>query len=80
MAEAEKTAPEHHVQAPEDTVHEGHVGEIPAGWRYKQLKIGPLKLPWYASPQVQLVMVALVCFLCPGMLLSAMFLVCHHMY
>lgn len=67
MADAEKTAAEHSVQSPEEAVHEGHTTEIPKGWRYKQLKIGPLKFPWYASPQVQLVMVAFVCFLCPGM-------------
>lgn len=80
MADGAKTAAEHHVQAPEDTIHGEHVGEIPAGWRYKQLKIGPLKLPWYASPQVQLVMVALVCFLCPGMHCLACFPVRHHEY
>ncbi|KAL1975840.1 hypothetical protein VTN31DRAFT_4232 [Thermomyces dupontii] len=34
---------------------------------YKQLMIGPLTLPWYASPETQLVIVSLVCFLCPGM-------------
>jgi len=40
---------------------------LPQGWRYKQLKIGSLKLPWYASPKFQLFMVAIVCFMCPGM-------------
>lgn len=67
MADAEKSATEHSVQSPEESSQEGQTLEIPKGWRYKQLKIGPLKLPWYASPQVQLVMVAFVCFLCPGM-------------
>ncbi|KAM0813080.1 putative UNC93-like protein [Seiridium cardinale] len=38
----------------------------PAGWMYKGLKIGKWEL-WYASPKVQLFMVAMVCFLCPGM-------------
>lgn len=67
MADAEKIATEHtDVESPEESAHEGQIGEIPKGWRYKQLKIGPLKLPWYASPQVQLIMVAFVCFLCPG--------------
>ncbi|KAL1963035.1 hypothetical protein VTN77DRAFT_8783 [Rasamsonia byssochlamydoides] len=44
-------------------------GEIPrpAGWMYKSRKIGPISIPWYASPRVQLGMVAFVCFLCPGM-------------
>lgn len=39
----------------------------PKGWMYKSIKIGPLTLPWYASPKTQLFLVALVCFLCPGM-------------
>lgn len=38
----------------------------PAGWMYKGIKLGKREL-WYASPQVQLLMVAMVCFLCPGM-------------
>lgn len=40
---------------------------LPAGWMYKQRKIGSLTIPWYASPKVQLFMVAMVCFMCPGM-------------
>ncbi|CRG87061.1 UNC93-like protein C922,05c [Talaromyces islandicus] len=40
---------------------------LPRGWMYKQLKIGPWALPWYASPKFQLGVVAFVCFLCPGM-------------
>ncbi|KAI9881267.1 MAG: hypothetical protein M1830_005553 [Pleopsidium flavum] len=39
----------------------------PKAWIYKPLKLGPLSLPWYASPPTQLTMVAFVCFLCPGM-------------
>lgn len=35
----------------------------PAGWMYKNIG----KLGWYASPKVQLGMVAFVCFMCPGM-------------
>lgn len=34
------------------------------GWKYRRF----FGLPYYASPQVQLVLVAFVCFLCPGML------------
>ena len=64
---------EHHVDSPEESTHEGQMtGEIPKGWKYKQIKIGPITLPWFASPQVQLVMVALVCFLCPGEFESSM--------
>lgn len=36
-------------------------------WMYKQLSIGRWKLPWFASPMVQLLLVSFVCFLCPGM-------------
>jgi hypothetical protein len=36
---------------------------IVSGWRYRRF----FGLPYYASPQVQLVLVAFVCFLCPGM-------------
>ncbi|KAF2226459.1 major facilitator superfamily domain-containing protein [Elsinoe ampelina] len=39
----------------------------PAGWKYKQFKIGPVTLPWYASPPTQLALIAFVCFMCPGM-------------
>lgn len=38
-----------------------------AAWMYKPIKLGPLTLPWFASPPSQLTFVALVCFLCPGM-------------
>jgi hypothetical protein len=40
---------------------------LPQGWMYRQRKIGSLVIPWYASPKVQLLMVSMVCFLCPGM-------------
>jgi MFS family permease len=36
-------------------------------WMYKTTKIGPVKIPGYASPPFQLALVAFVCFLCPGM-------------
>lgn len=39
----------------------------PAGWMYKSSKIGKFSTSWYASPRIQLGMVAFVCFLCPGM-------------
>jgi hypothetical protein len=38
----------------------------PAGWMYKGFKIGKSEL-WYASPKAQLLLVAFICFLCPGM-------------
>jgi MFS family permease len=36
-------------------------------WMYKRFKLGPISLPAYATPQFQVVFVAFVCFLCPGM-------------
>jgi MFS family permease len=41
--------------------------ERPSGWRYRDFKIGPVRIPWYASPPTQVVIVAFVFFLCPGM-------------
>ncbi|RBR08013.1 uncharacterized protein FIESC28_10433 [Fusarium coffeatum] len=41
-------------------------GFRPKGWMYKTLRLGRMEL-WYASPKVQLFMVSIVCFLCPGM-------------
>lgn len=38
----------------------------PSGWMYKGFNIFHREL-WYASPKVQLFLVAMVCFLCPGM-------------
>lgn len=40
---------------------------LPPGWLYRRFRLGKHQSPWYASPKVQLVLVALVCFLCPGM-------------
>lgn len=36
-------------------------------WMYKRPKIGPWTIPAYTSPQFQILFVAFVCFLCPGM-------------
>lgn len=36
-------------------------------WMHKSIKLGPLTIPAYATPQFQIIFVALVCFLCPGM-------------
>ncbi|KAL2168394.1 hypothetical protein VTG60DRAFT_7307 [Thermothelomyces hinnuleus] len=63
----EKHATEPTAEAPglrlEDTT--GPI-ERPKGWMYKGFRIGAKEI-WYASPIVQLLMVAMVCFLCPGM-------------
>ncbi|KAF8846621.1 hypothetical protein BDZ45DRAFT_812191 [Acephala macrosclerotiorum] len=63
MAEARKTT---NTQSPTHSVESREV-EIPTGWKYKSLKLGPITLPWYASPESQLILVSFVCFLCPGM-------------
>ncbi len=44
-------------------------GPAPKGkpWMYKSTRLGPIKIPCYASPPFQLALVAFVCFLCPGM-------------
>ena len=54
---------------PSDPIDEETVGAEgrPEGWMYREIKIGPIRIPWYASPKTQLTMVAFVCFMCPGM-------------
>jgi len=71
MAADKDTAPEV-ADSPVDETHDinEYVGEPaarPSGWMYRQHKIGKYTIPWYAHPKTQLTMVALVCFLCPGM-------------
>jgi hypothetical protein len=62
-APVETTAPFHDSS---QAVHDGpHELVLPGGWKYKVLN--QKHHVWYASPKFQLVMVALVCFLCPGM-------------
>lgn len=39
----------------------------PNNWIYRPLSFAGLRLPWFASPAIQLGIVSLVCFLCPGM-------------
>ncbi|KAF4627075.1 hypothetical protein G7Y89_g11084 [Cudoniella acicularis] len=45
------------------------IGDVvrPDGWKYRERRIGPVVIPWFASPKVQLGLVSFVCFLCPGM-------------
>lgn len=40
---------------------------LPKKRKYRQYRIFGRTLPWYASPKIQLGMVAFVCFMCPGM-------------
>ncbi|KAJ4245871.1 hypothetical protein NW757_009726 [Fusarium falciforme] len=41
--------------------------DLPRGWKYRRIHLFGKILPWYASPRIQLGMVAFVCFMCPGM-------------
>lgn len=41
--------------------------DLPEGWKYRGRRIFGFNIPWYASPKIQLGMVAFVCFMCPGM-------------
>jgi hypothetical protein len=41
--------------------------ELPNSWKYKRFTVLGYRLPWFASPPVQLVIVSFVCFMCPGM-------------
>ncbi|UKZ46845.1 hypothetical protein TrVGV298_001056 [Trichoderma virens] len=49
-----------------DAQNNAEFHDRPPGWIYKGYKIFGREV-YYASPRVQLVLVALVCFLCPGM-------------
>ncbi len=46
--------------------NETHI-DLPNSWKYRRVSIGPWRLPYYASPEVQLILVSFVCFMCPGM-------------
>lgn len=60
-----KDAPVHPTKQPAWDPSTGPIPR-PAGWMYKGVKLGKTEL-WYASPKVQLFLVSMVCFLCPGM-------------
>jgi hypothetical protein len=54
-----------HEEPPRASIEEVQAS-LPSSWMYKSLKLGGKSLPWYASPQVQIILVAFVCFMCPG--------------
>ncbi|KAL9096595.1 MAG: hypothetical protein Q9165_001082 [Trypethelium subeluteriae] len=69
MASHEKDTTAQDISSPAQSAEFTHADGLPPrpeGWKYKQFKIGPVTT-WYASPAVQLIVVAFVCFLCPGM-------------
>jgi MFS family permease len=59
--------PAHDVHTPEHSLSDSNTLVLPDSWKYKRFTIFGYKLPWFASPPVQLVIVSLVCFMCPGM-------------
>ena len=65
MAENEKQEASHDVHTPEVSHHENHELVLPQGRHYRSRLFGK-NLPWYASPETQVTIVAFVCFLCPG--------------
>ena len=71
-ADVEKTGPtqdvstaSNHSQTAPDADH--HSLTRPHSWKYRSFDIAGIRVPWYASPPIQLLVVSFVCFLCPGM-------------
>ncbi|KAL6705741.1 hypothetical protein ACN47E_006378 [Coniothyrium glycines] len=67
MATTEKAAFPHDVNSAEHSLTDSNTLELPNSWKYRRVTIAGYKLPWFASPPVQLVIVSFVCFMCPGM-------------
>ena len=65
---SEKVAPSQEVTDFKDASYSHDEAPL-TGWKYKARKLGPITFPYYASPKAQLLLVAFVCFLCPGMCL-----------
>lgn len=64
--EAEKQGPVYHAGEQSPSPVPSEQIDTPTGWKYKKFTLSK-KTVWYASPSVQLVLVSMVCFLCPGM-------------
>lgn len=67
MSTVEKDAVPHDVNSAEHSLTDSTTLQLPDSWKYRRFSIGSFKLPWFASPPVQLVIVSFVCFMCPGM-------------
>jgi MFS family permease len=59
--------PGHDVASADHSMTDSNTLQLPNSWKYRRFTIAGFKLPWFASPPVQLVIVSLVCFMCPGM-------------
>lgn len=67
IADDKGAVPSHEVNTPEYSVQDQPGAlELPNSWMYRRFNIAGYKV-WFASPPVQLVIVSLVCFMCPGM-------------
>ncbi|KAL1800877.1 hypothetical protein ACET3X_001219 [Alternaria dauci] len=67
MATAGEKQPPHDVNSAENSLTDTNTLDLPPSWKYKRFTVAGFKLPWFASPPVQLVIVSVVCFMCPGM-------------
>ena len=68
MADSADKDVSHDVHTPEHSVAEPTGAlELPRSWKYRRVSVLGFKLPWYASPPTQLLIVSFVCFMCPGM-------------
>jgi len=59
--------PGHDVSSADHSLTDSNTLQLPDSWKYKRFTVLGFKLPWFASPPVQLVIVSFVCFMCPGM-------------
>jgi MFS family permease len=71
-AAIEKGVPDQEIASPknpERSYSQEEAGSFtpPTSWKYRSVHIAGFRIPWYASPPIQLLIVAFVCFLCPGM-------------
>ncbi|KAH8811025.1 DUF895 domain membrane protein [Xylogone sp. PMI_703] len=74
MADSKETNAPATATEPVEPTTDDHIATLPNGepvlpdsWMYRKHRFLKWDLDWYASPRVQLLMVAFVCFLCPGM-------------
>lgn len=61
------TVPAHFSSTDHHSTNDDDDVNLPAGWKYRERRLCGIRIPWYASPPTQLIMVSFVCFLCPGM-------------
>lgn len=61
----EKVSPSNEVASPAESEHE-HAAALPTGWMYRDRRVLGLRIPHYASPQIQIILLGFTCFLCPG--------------